>query len=279
MIDIVTVVFDEEIPVLRAQAQSIALYCKKIGIRNIYVVLNDEETVAAKIDPAWWGEFASAVLVVPRSTFSTEFVQDGWVSQQVLKILAASMSYNTWSMVLDAKTIFVRELDPRDITDEQGRMCVGTQDIYPVFEPSRLIINQLYNIDLKQQLGPGGVPFFFQNDAVRLMIAETTFITGQSFPHWFQARGRITEFMLYAGYLQHRFKGFDTFYNQRSSFGLVNVCHSEVAAWDQKIAQMKTMNPLTVSVHRRAWSQLDSEQQQQFQYFLIEHGITQAWQL
>jgi hypothetical protein len=182
-------------------------------------------------------------------------------------------------MVLDAKTIFVRELDPKDITDETGRMCVGTMDIYPVFEPSRLIINQLYNIDLKQQLGPGGVPFFFQNDAVRLMIAETTFITGQSFPHWFQARGHVTEFMLYAGYLQHRFKGFDTFYNQRSSFKVVNVCHSEVNAWDQKITQIKTKNPLTVSVHRRAWSQLDSEQRQQFQYFLIEHGITQAWQL
>jgi hypothetical protein len=279
MIDIVTVVFDDEIPVLKAQAQSIALYCKKIGIRSIYVVLNDVETVAAKIDPAWWGEFASAVLIVPRTMFSTEFVQDGWVSQQVLKMLAASMSYNTWSMVLDAKTIFVRELDPKDITDEQGRMCVGTMDIYPVFEPARLIINQLYNIDLKQQLGPGGVPFFFQNDVVRLMIAETTFITGQSFPHWFQARGRITEFMLYAGYLQHRFNGFDTFYNERSSFGLVNVCHSEVEVWDQKIAQMKTIDPLTVSVHRRAWQQLDPEQKQQFQYFLIEHGITQAWQL
>jgi hypothetical protein len=33
-----------------------------------------------------------------------------------------------------------------------------------------------------------------------------------------------------------------------------------------------------VSVHRRAWQQLDTEQKQQFQYFLIEHGITQAWQ-
>jgi hypothetical protein len=206
------VVFEEEIPVLRAQAQSIALYCKKIGIRNIYVVLNDEETVAAKIDPAWWGEFASAVLVVPRTMFSTEFVQDGWLSQQVLKLLTASMSYNTWSMVLDAKTIFVRELDPKQITDEQGRMCVGTMDIFPVFEPARLIINQLYNIDLKQQLGPGGVPFLFQNDVVRLMIAETTFRVKQKCPLWFQGKGRITEFMLYSGYLQYRFDGFETFY-------------------------------------------------------------------
>jgi hypothetical protein len=49
MIDIVTVVFEQEIPVLRAQAQSIALNCQRIGIRNIYVVLNDSETIAAKL--------------------------------------------------------------------------------------------------------------------------------------------------------------------------------------------------------------------------------------
>jgi hypothetical protein len=47
MIDIVTVVFEQEIPVLRAQAQSIALNCQRIGIRNIYVVLNDSRTSAS----------------------------------------------------------------------------------------------------------------------------------------------------------------------------------------------------------------------------------------
>ena len=63
MIDIVTVVFEPEISVLRAQAQSLALYGQKLGIRNIYVVLNDVETIAAQIDPAWWGPLANSVLV------------------------------------------------------------------------------------------------------------------------------------------------------------------------------------------------------------------------
>jgi len=279
MIDIVTVVFKEEIPVLKLQAQSVARYCTNIGIGNIYVVVNDDDDTIHQIDALWWGDLANNVLIIPRSAFSTRFVEDGWVSQQVLKILAASLSYNTWSMVLDAKTIFVREVSLLELIDSDGRMRVGTQDIYPVFEPSRLIVNQTYKVDLKKQLGPGGVPFFFQNDALRLMIAETTFLIGDSFPHWFQARGRLTEFLLYSGYLEHRFKGFDTFYSPEKSFGVCNVCHSEVGSWERKFKEMADPNNLTVSVHRNAWKQLSDEQKQEYKNFLIDRGITEAWQL
>ncbi len=219
------------------------------------------------------------MLVVPRSAFSTQFVEDGWVSQQALKLLAASISHNTWTMVLDAKTIFVKELELKDIIDEQGRARVGTLDIFPVFETTRLMVNQTYDIDMTKQLGPGGVPFLFQNDAVRLMIAETTFRVKQKFPLWFQGKGRITEFMLYSGYLQYRFGGFETFYNPECSFGVVNVCHTQVEQYERKLEEMKNNNPLTVSVHRKAWAQLNEDQKQAYQYFLIDRQIINAWEL
>lgn len=279
MIDIVTVVFRDELPVLKLQAQSIERYCAGIGVRNIYVVVNDDDDTINQIDAGWWGKGANNVLVVPRSAFSTQFVEDGWVSQQVLKILAASMSYNVWTMVLDAKTIFVRELKLEDIIDADGRARVGTMDIFPVFEPTRLMINQTYNIDLKKQLGPGGVPFFFQNDVVRLMIADTTFKVGAKFPYWFQAKGRITEFMLYAGYLQYRFGGFETFYSPDAAIHPCNVCHSEVDIFDKKLEQMQRPNTHTVSIHRRAWMQLTDDQKQAYKNILIDRGITEAWKL
>ena len=279
MIDIVTVVFKDELPILKLQAQSIERYCASIGVRNIYVIVNDDEDTLHQIDAGWWGRGANNVLVVPRSAFSSQFVEDGWVSQQVLKILAASMSYNTWTMVLDAKTIFVRELVLKDIIDEAGRAKVGTMDIFPVFEPTRLMVNQTYDIDLQKQLGPGGVPFFFQNDVVRLMIADTTFKVKQKFPYWFQGKGRITEFMLYAGYLQYRFKGFDMFYNPENALFPVNVCHSEVDQFERKLEQMKQSDTHTVSIHRNAWKQLTDDQKQQYQNFLIDRGIFCAWEL
>jgi hypothetical protein len=64
--------------------------------------------VADQIDPAWWGSFKDCVRIIQRDTFSTKFVDDGWISQQVLKILGSAVSFNEWAMVLDAKTLFVQ---------------------------------------------------------------------------------------------------------------------------------------------------------------------------
>ena len=279
MIDIVTVVFEQELSVLKLQAQSIDLYCRHIGVRNIYVVINDVETVAQKIDPAWWGAFAPQVLIVPRSVFSVEFTNNGWVSQQALKILTASISHNIWSMILDAKTIFVKELTPAEIVDSQGRICVGSMPLYPVFEPSKLIVNELYKIELDSQLGPGGVPFFFHNDTVRLMIAETAFITKKSFPVWFQEQGMLTEFVLYSGFLKYRFGGYDVFYSSTNAVFPCNICHSETARFDAKLQEMQQPNINTVSIHRQAWTQLSSTQQQQYRDFLISCSILTATEL
>jgi len=274
MIDIVTVVFDAEIPVLKLQAQSIDLYCSDIGIQNIYIIVNDLDSVGQQIDPAWWGKFADRVTVLSRRIFSTEFTNNGWVSQQVLKIIAASISYNIWSMVLDAKTIFVRDLKLSEIIDRQGQMQTGYMLIYPVFDTSCKIVNQTYNIDLKTQLGPGGVPHFFHNATVRHMIADTESIVKKSFPVWFQECGMLTEFILYAGYLQYKFGKENLLYSSHSNIFPCNICHSEVDQFDQKLLNAKMAH--TVSVHRNAWTQLTADQQQTYRNFLISRGISQA---
>jgi hypothetical protein len=277
MIDIITVVFEQEIPVLRAQAQSIALNCQDIGIRNIYVVLNDLEPVAAQIDPGWWGPLANSVLVIPRSAFSTPFVENGWVSQQVLKLLAASISYNTYSMILDAKTIFVRRLDPKAIVDSAGRIQTGRCPIYSVFEPSKKIVNELFGIELEQQIGPGGVPFIVHNDTVRMMIAEVTLRTKTSFPIWFQSQGMVTEFILYSGFVQFLCGNLNVLYDTHNSLGgVINVSHDETDSWSIKINQMRKGETLTVSVHRGAWPKLTAPQRQEYRDLLTQRGIQAA---
>lgn len=274
MIDIVTVVFDQEILVLKAQAQSIDLYCQDIGIRNIYVVVNNTTPVANQIDPAWWGSLSGCVTILPRSVFSTSFADNGWLSQQALKLLAAAISYNTWSIILDAKTIFVKPLLLSQLFDAQERPCVGNLEIYPVFDRSKQIVNQLFNISIEKQLGPGGVPFVMHNQMVRALIADIEQRTTTSFPVWFQAQGMLTEFILYSGYIQQRC-GIETLYNIDScAVTPVNICHSEVSAFDRKFQSMSTA--LTVSIHRNAWSQLTQEQRWQYRDFLVERGITKA---
>ncbi len=277
MIDLITVVFQQELPVLQAQAQSVERYCQHIGIRNIYVVVNDEESVVSEIDSAWWGTLGNKVLAIPRSAFSAHYSDNGWLSQQALKLMTAATSYNTWSMVLDAKTIFVKPLQLSELLDAQERPQVGQLDIYPVFDSSRQIVNNLFNIDLQQQLGPGGVPFIINNQMARALIAEVEQRTAMRFPEWFQAQGMLTEFILYSGYIQYR--GFtDVLYNvDKNVIVPTNICHSEVSAFDRKFKDMQ--NALTVSVHRNAWTELTAEQRQQYQHFLIDRGVLAAWKL
>lgn len=277
MIDIVTVVFEPEIPVLRAQAQSIALYGQLLGIRNIYVVLNDSESTAGQIDPAWWGPLANSVLIVPRTAFSTAFVANGWLSQQVLKLLTAAVSYNTYSMVIDAKTILVKEIDPAEFISESGKIHTGLLDIYPVFDASRKITNELFGIELTQQIGPGGVPFVMHNDTVRMMIAEVTLRTQQSFPTWFQSQGLLTEFLLYSGYVKYICGELSVLYDPTNRLGQpCNVSHDEVAQWNNKFQQMHLDNVITVSVHRGAWALMTDQQRREYKNFLIERGIEAA---
>jgi hypothetical protein len=277
MIDIVTVVFEQEISVLQAQAQSIALNCQHIGIRNIYVVLNDSETVASQIDPAWWGPLANAVLVIPRTAFSTPFVENGWVSQQVLKLMAASISYNTYSMILDAKTIFVRQLDPNTIVDSAGRIQTGILPLYPVFAPAKKIVDELFEMNLQRQVGPGGVPCIVHNDTVRMMIADVTLRTKTSFPIWFQRQGVLTEFVLYSAFVQHLCGDIGVLYDQHNHLGgIVNVAHDETKSWLIKLNQMRKGETLTVSVHRSAWQQLTAQQRQEYRDLLTQRGIPAA---
>ena len=279
MIDICTVVFRAELPILKVQAQSIGLNCQSIGVRNIYVVLNDAETLAAEIDPRWWGAMAPHVLVIPRTTFSTPWVEDGWLSQQLWKLLCASLSYNVYTMVLDAKTLVTNPMDLHTLCDNSGRLRVGRLAIPPVFEQSKNIACQLYDINVDEQLGPGGVPYFFHNDTVRFMISDTTVRTKQSFPDWFQRQGRLTEYILYSTYVKFKYGSHDVFYDATSSIVTVNLCHSQTAMADVLLAQMQNAATQYAGIHRRAWTALSPEQKQLYRNLLIDRGITSAWDL
>lgn len=274
MLDIITVVFKDELDSLQTQARSVAKYCEKSSIGNIYVVVNDTQDVTALIDCDWWGNLSSKVIVLDRCIFSDHWCSNGWVSQQALKLITAATSHNQHSMILDAKTIFVRELLMSQLFDCAGQIQTGQLDVYPVFDTSRNIVNKLFGIELVQQAGPGGVPFVVHNHTVRAMIAEVCAHTDQSFAVWFQAQGMLTEFLLYSGYVVKSTGSLDTLYSRHNRLGgIVNVCHSEVDSWSDKFAQMQQPSTLTVSVHRHAWSKLLTSQQLQYRMFLKDQGV------
>ena len=269
MIDIVTVVFDQEIKPLQAQAQSIALYCKNLSINNIYIVVNDSTDTHSLIDINWWQHLSSKVVVVNRDCFSTQFSNNGWVDQQILKLLAAAQCTSEWSLILDAKTIFIQDVEYHTlISNNQAQ--TGFIDIFSVFEPSKKIVEETFGIEFEKQTGPGGVPFIFYTSLVRDLILYIEEKYSKNFVEWFLEKGCVTEFMLYAGYVQYR--GFTSqLYSNRTAIFPCNICHSEVARFHDKMNEAQSSQ--TVSIHRNAWSQLSVEQQAQYRDFLYKRGI------
>jgi hypothetical protein len=276
MIDLVTVVFQDELPILQVQAQSVDLYAQHIGIQNIYVMVNDDQSVVDQIDPTWWGTLANRVRIVPRNIFSAEFSEDGWHSQQILKLLGSSLSYNRWSLVLDAKTILVQDIKLDRLFMPDGQMAWGHYPIQPVFEESGRITSKLFQIDLERVLAPMGVPFLFDNQLVRGLIAEVEHRSQTPFIEWFGAHGMLTEFILYSGYVQYRYGSLDAIstVNSTMAYDVCNICHSEVGIFDTKFNSAELPSILTVSIHRRAWRQLRPDQQQRYQDFLISKNVT-----
>ena len=275
MIDIVTVVFKDELPILKVQAESVDLYCKELGIKTIFVIVNDEDSVANQIDSAWWGSLSNCVKIIPRSFFKYNFVENGWVSQQVLKVLASALSTNQFSMILDAKTIFVKTTT-LDLLLPDGKMAGGLYKIQEVFSTSARIVGELFNVVVDRNGGLSGVPFIFNTNDIHGMIAEIESRTNDSFPNWFQDQGMVTEYILYVGYCIYRYGNLDKIYSLTVPYQVVNLCHSQTGIISNKLLEMSEPGSLTVSVHRRAWTVMTTEQQHIYKQLLVDRGIKTA---
>jgi len=273
--DIVTVVFREELEVLKLQAQSIELYCQELDIGEIIVVVNDQYLDLVEIDFDWWGSLKNKVKVIQRGAFNIKYSDNGWVTQQALKLIASTMGPSSHSMILDAKTLFVKPVSVDNVFDNQNLLTLGQLDIYPVFEPSQRITEKLFDIVVDRQLGPGGVPFVVDNNQVRYMIQWIEAVTNQNFLEWFQEQGMLTEFILYSGWIIRVNGSLDSIANKQNTFGTIcNICHSEVGIFNSKFQEMQSAT--TVSIHRRAWQQLTEDQQEQYRKFLFDRNITQS---
>ena len=278
MLDTVTIVFKEELPILKVQAESIDLYCQNIGIQTIFVVVNDDDQLVDQIDPSWWGSLSNCVKIIPRSFFNCEFVENGWVSQQVLKVLASSLSTNQYSMILDAKTIFVKPATI-DLLFPNGKQAGGSYPIQEVFLTSARIVGELFNVTVDRNGGSSGVPFIFKNKLICNMIVEIENRTKESFPKWFQDQGMVTEYILYVGYCKYLYGTLDDMYSQSYPYQVVNLCHSQIGIIPSKLADMSQSKTLTVSVHRRAWAVMTQEQQDTYKTLLISRNIKTAGNL
>ena len=263
MIDLITVVYRPEMPFLELQAKSIETYFEQDFVNSIQVVVNDADSVCDLINKAWWGKYQDRVNIVPYSLYNYECRVNGWENQQLCKLLAASQSQQTWAMILDAKTLFVKPCTP-ELMFTGDKVNSHTIEIFPQFIEAKESIQNIFGISFDETVGPGGVPFMMHSDTVRDMIEYIETTAETTFADFFQTKCRypnlITEFYLYSGYVTFKHGNILELYSGQQNWDCVNLADWQIDQFDDVYKKMELVKTLTVSVQAQAWNILSPQQ-------------------
>lgn len=279
MIDLITVVYGQELPLIELQASSLDLYVLPQDINSITVIIND--TVDVTVNPVWYGKHIDKVNVIHYATLTSDAITvSGWDSQQLFKLLAAANSTTDWSMVLDAKTMFVQQLDLTKFIN--GDKSYHT--LMPVpncFSNELSFVEEFYNINLNGMfIGPAGVPFMLHTATVKELINHIEQQNNITFSQFFQSYvsnpPRVTEFILYSGFVVYKYGSFDHIYiNIDPNYIFYNISDWETAYFDELVRaiQSNLSKILTISVHRRTWASISDTQRTRWLELLVDLKI------
>lgn len=277
MIDLITIVFQQELYLLEIQARSIELYLESQRLNKIYVVVNDCDVVCDSINPAWWGVNSNKVVIVPRSHWGHVETLPGWESQQLYKLLAAEQAEAEWSMCLDAKTWFVQPLEWDKLFSENGKIHLKPMPVISVFSQAQQTVEHLFNIKLPTVVGPGGVPFMFRTETVKDMFVYLRDATDSNFLEFFAEYVlepyKITEFMLYSGFVNLKHGSQAALYDAYQYYTVTNLADWQLSKFDDIVTSMGSSKNLTASIQGRAYPHLSESQLDQWCDFLLDRQL------
>lgn len=266
MIDLITVVYGQELPLLELQASSLDLYVRPQDINSITVVIND--SIDIKVNPAWYKQHRDKLNVIHYSSLTSDLITvSGWDSQQLFKLLAASNASTDWSMVLDAKTLFAQPLDlDKFISGDKSFHTV--MPVPDCFSNELSFVEDYYNVKLDNMfIGPAGVPFMLHTATVKELIVDIEQRSNTTFSQFFQLHvanpPRVTEFILYSGFVLYKYGSFDRLYiNTKPNYIFYNISDWETAYFDDLVDAIHSnlARVLTISVHSRTWASITDQQ-------------------
>jgi len=274
--DLLTVVYSDELYLLEHQAYSIAYYFND-EIKNIYVILNDDTLTHNDIDLSWYGYQQDKVRIFHRSEFGyypPPYLK-GWYSQQVCKILGTVQAESKWCMILDTKTWFIRPFEIEEIFDQYNRAHFESWTCNsPHWQTGLQFLKEKHNITDFKWISPAGVPFLAYVPAMREMVYEESdfveyFHTYCQFPNLFNSETRgITEFLCYSAHISKK-NIFDDLYSNKQKISVYNLADWEVDTFHNWFSKLNNdTRALTASVHPRAYKLLDADQRKAWDEFV-----------
>ena len=269
----VTVVFNEEINLLKLQARSIARFMKFDDTLRIYIIVNEpgiEETMArlrAEV-LSEYGKFQSLVSIISiKELCDFKSGSPGWRTQQLGKLKSAKIVAEDVMVILDSKNHFIREADLTDfysvstgcksfLEGNEKNFAMQAAKIYSYFG---LSMEDLLGIRLTT-ITPFVVPRFIILDM--LQFVESREMT--SFSEFFMNKGEfLTEFLAISAYCQMRFGALGVIYSIKKPpvLGIWEATLKFPFGVQQDIAKAAQDDLFKMfSVHRKASSLLSRDQ-------------------
>ena len=280
-LSLVTVVYEQELDMLKTQAKSMAFRFKPEHVQEVMVLVNDVNSLADKIDPIWFGHLRPKVRIVTRKDLGYWPAAgiSGWKSQQIMKLLGVAASSADWCMVLDAKTWFIKNYDPFLIFDGVRAKFGPIVGVPEVFQPGQRYLEQLFGISDSVSIAPGGVPNLMKPSVVKDMIADIEQRTSMGFASWFEencdfeSSNGVTEFICHSVYVCYKYGGISKLYAGNQLIEPFNLADWQMDQFDSWYGSIHKSKAFTVSIQARALPLLTAEQWAKWRKFLELAGL------
>lgn len=279
----VSVVFEAELPLLRIQARSAAIYLPAELVEAIIVIDNTARGISAKYRQdlrSDYGPLASFVQILRPSDICQVASTTGWRSQQILKLMIAERITSKRYVTLDAKNHFVNpvELGFFEAADGRARVSVYGYETHPL-RPNLERVLTYVGLDPNEYVGrftATVTPFVLDTATVQAMIADVQARSGRDFSKEFVVQD-LTEFFLYAGWILAQGESLDEAFDcDRPSCPTVWPRSADIDGVRAAIAQADEGDAPVFSVHRRALAQLDPASTAVLASFWTQRGLFES---
>lgn len=219
-LDIVTIVFQQEIFLLKLQAISIQKCFQPQDINRIFIVVNElapEVTYSALSNEVLpeYGDLISKIEIIPAHRLMRPHVAaSGWITQQALKLLAARIVSTDFYMVLDAKNHFVQPVSLGTFLDtKSGKARSNRIRKHGSLDTALEGSLEYFGVSRGDYSLPATTPFLLKTVIVRQMIEFIEDREGIHFDDFMvKQKNSITEFFLYNAYLMTLDGGIESVY-------------------------------------------------------------------
>jgi hypothetical protein len=275
--DFVTVVYRDDLALLRLQARSLDLYLDPAFDGAIVIIVNDLrpkaviEHVRRAVLPDY-GRWRDRVEIVPfyRLAYRLD-PTNGWILQQVLKLSYALIARRDWYVVLDSKNHFIAPIGRDLFLDPAGFGLQPFEHRSPTLPDHYRVSTGYFGVDERATRFVPATPFLIHTQAARELLAEVERRERRQFADVFTETRCLSEFLLYGAFLHAFYGGFDRLYRDTEQFAMTH-WEPDTSVTDA-VRCAESEKALCFGIHLRCLAALDDKQRHSLEWFWRRYGL------